>query len=114
MPSRLKSARAAPRDRAVHDPGLLGHLGEGPIRVGDEEVVGIPDCIAGLRLDISLGHEEVDEGVVVDVLELDARRSRGRRVAHIRSMGGQTALKCDVDVIGLRRPLGQVCNLLSP
>src|SRR5512145_2093230 len=58
------------RSGEVHDPGLRRRLGEGPVRVAQQQVAGVSYRIAGLLLDIPLRHEQIDQGVVVDVGEL--------------------------------------------
>ncbi len=61
----------------VDDAGVLGAFDERAIRLADEQVGGVLRREIGHRLDVALGHEEVHEAVVVDVLELGMPGGRG-------------------------------------
>jgi hypothetical protein len=116
MPSRLKSASAAPRPRCVvEDAGLVGRLFERPVGLAEEQVVRVLLGEVRLGADVALGDEQVDEAVVVDVLELGVPGGRGQHVAAGERLGrGDAALEGDVAIRRLTGPGVRVWSLLSP
>ena len=70
--------RRAPAPIEAHDAGRLGGLGVHPVRLSEEQVAWIPHGVVGNLADVALGHEQVHEAIVVDVLEL-GMPGRGRQ-----------------------------------
>ena len=60
IPSRLRSASAAPRAApVVEDAGGVRTLRERPVRLAQEQVAGIPAGVVGHGAHVPLGHEEI-------------------------------------------------------
>ena len=92
----------------VDDAGVLGALDEGVVGLADEQVGRVLGRELLHRLDVALGHEEIHEAVVVDVLELGVPGGGVPGVtARIGVRGGRAHLPADVRVVRPLRTIDQ-------
>ena len=108
--------RGAPRPLEADDARRLRAFDERAVGVADQEVVRVAGGVVGLRLDVALADEQVEEAVVVDVLELGVPRRRREHVAtRERAVGGdaRARARCPGTSVG-PAPSASVWSLLSP
>ena len=65
----------------VDDARRLGALDERPVGLADQQIAGVAHGEVRLAHHVPLGHEQVDEAVVVHVVELGVPRRRGQVVS---------------------------------
>ena len=95
------------------DSGRLRAFHERAVGLTDHQIARISFGEVRLCLDVSLGHEQVDEAVVVDVGELGVPGCRRQHVAAgERTLRGDATLQGDVAVRRLRRAVGQCLQLV--
>ena len=95
------------------DAGILSRLRERAVGAAEEEVAGVAAGVVDLGFDVALRHEQIDESVVVDVLELGVPRGRREHVtAHGGPLRGHAAGQRDVLVGGVLRSVGQGLQLV--
>ena len=114
IPSRLRSTSAAPRARSKPTmPAVLRPFDERAVGLADQQVARIAGRVAGLRVDVALADEQVDEAVVVDVLELRVPGGRREHVpTHERALRRDPALEGDVPVRRLGRAVVERLELV--
>ena len=116
-PSRLRSTSAAPRPgRTSTMPAPRRPLDERAVGLADQQVARVLQRVVGLALDVALAHEQVDEAVVVDVLELRVPGGRGERRRRRRTAGARVTPRASAmsSYVGVAGPSSSVWSLLSP
>ena len=105
----MRSARAAPRVRSkCRMPAALATRSKVPSDATQEELAGVLHGVVGHGLDVALGHVQVQEAVVVDVVELGVPGRGGQTLAARGGLGrADAAVQRDVAEVRALRPVGQ-------
>ncbi len=100
--------RATAGTSEADDARVLATLHEGAIHLAHEQVARVAHGVARFRLDVALGHEQVDLAIVVHVRKLGVPGGRRHlHVADVRLVGSGVALDRDVAIPRVGRSIGQ-------